>query len=97
MKKSTKKYLLYGAGAYVLLTSGVLAGSSVQGMVYKAQRDWLIKEVQWQWKAKQELQDIARARGVSFDEWLDNYDRSHPGSLPAPPGLEQLLVREAGF
>jgi len=30
MKKSTKKYLLYGVGAYVLLTSGVIGASKVQ-------------------------------------------------------------------
>ena len=30
MKKSTKKYLLYGAGAYVLLTSGVIGATKVR-------------------------------------------------------------------
>lgn len=42
MKKSTKKYLLYGAGAYVLLTSGVIGASRVQTLRYdrdQAKRD----------------------------------------------------------
>ncbi len=30
MKKSTKKYLLYGVGAYVLLTSGVIGATKVR-------------------------------------------------------------------
>ena len=38
MKKSTKKYLLYGAGAYVLLTSGVLGASKVQS--YKDEMEY---------------------------------------------------------
>jgi len=42
MKKSTKKYLLYGAGAYVLLASGLLGASRVQTLRYdrdEAKRD----------------------------------------------------------
>lgn len=33
MKKSTKKYLLYGVGAYVLLTSGVIGATKVQSRI----------------------------------------------------------------
>ena len=55
MKKSTKKYLLYGAGAYVLLTSGVLGASKVQSYKkdmeenqqdYEARDESRIREIQ---------------------------------------------------
>jgi len=38
MKKSTQKYLLYGVGAYVLLTSGVIGASKVQSRAERRTR-----------------------------------------------------------
>ena len=67
MKKSTKKYLLYGAGAYVLLTSGVLGASKVQS--YKKD----MEENQQDYEAR----DLSRIREIRILEQSLNESRSY--------------------
>ena len=92
MKKSTKKYLLYGAGAYVLLTSGVLAGSSVQDI--KAERDWLLKEVRWRIKGQEELRRQAKEANPGWfpDGWDEEYFTKHPGARQSLPDNHRFFT-----
>lgn len=81
MKKSTKKYLLYGVGAYVLLTSGVIGASKVQSRIRqsdaatRAAQDLSVAEIR---ALQAELAQVAglyeetRAREAALGEALIN-------------------------
>lgn len=86
MKKSTQKYLLYGAGAYVLLASGLLGASRVQTLRYdrdqaKRERDEIMRLYSdYTWtdnqearKARSECRVTIRALEESYEKEIEQY------------------------